>query len=167
MCVAIFFLFRRVRSALRANEGEEFGDGHKVTGVLRYEKGDLEMAAAKVGEFVETGRKDGLITLATMALTRNGVPAEAIENVISVIVSYTDDPTPPAAFRWAVGDRDEVLRTKRAKAAEAMLAAAVATMSAGRDGASDSGNVEPDKNSPGHCGQVASVKQDMVIVRWN
>ncbi len=148
MCLAIFFLFRRIRSALRANEGEEFGNGHKVTGVLRYEKGDLEMAATKVGEFVETGRKDGLITLAMIALTRNGVPAEAIENVISVIVSYTDDPTPPAAFRWTVGDRDENLRTKRTKAAEAMLAAAVAAISAGRDGASDSENVEPDKILP-------------------
>lgn len=148
MCLAIFLLFRRIRSALRANEGEEFGGGHKVTGVLRYEKGDLEMAAAKVGEFVESGRKDGLITLAAMALARNGVPPEAIENVISVVVSYTDDPVPPAAFRWAVGDRDEVLRTKRAKAAEAMLAAAVAAMSAGREEASDSKNVEPDKILP-------------------
>jgi hypothetical protein len=68
--------------------------------------------------------------------------------LISVIVSYTDDPTPPAAFRWTVGGRDETLRTKRAKAAEAMLAAAVAAISAGRDEASDSGNVEPDKILP-------------------
>jgi hypothetical protein len=152
MCMAIFWLFRKIKSALRADEalieGKEFGDGHKVTGVLSYEKGELEKAAAKVGEFVETGRKDGLITLTTMALTRNGVPPEAVESVISIIINYTEDPVPPVALRWAVGDRESAGRMRRAKAAEAMLAAAVAAIGAESGRTGDNGNAGPEKIIP-------------------
>lgn len=148
MCVAIFWLFRKIKSALRADGGYEFGDGHKVTGVLRYEKGDLETAAAKVGEFVENGRKDGLITLTTMALARNGVPPDVAENVISILLNYAEDPVPPVGLRWAVGDRDATGRMNRAKIAESMLAAAVTAIGAESGRTGDSGNAGPEKIMP-------------------
>ncbi len=157
MCLAIFWLFRKIQSALRTEGGQEFGDGHKVTGVLRFEKGELETAASKVGEFVETGRKDGLITLTTMALAMNGVPSDAIESVISIIINYAEDPVPPAVFRWAAGDRDAAGRMKRAKVAEEMLAATVKAISAYGDRAGDSGKAGPEKIIP-PIAAVTSVK---------
>ncbi|HEY3273110.1 MAG TPA: hypothetical protein VGJ92_05070 [Methanocella sp.] len=124
MCVAIYILFREIRFLLPRDGMPSFGDGHTVAGKICYEKGELDKAAAAVGEFVATGKKDGLATLTMAALLKNNLPPEAVQKVVSIVIDYNEEPEPPVLLKWAVGDMDEARRKKRMAAVNEMMAAA-------------------------------------------
>jgi hypothetical protein len=149
MCVAIVLLFQEIRHLLPRDEMPAFGDGHTVAGKLCYEKGELEKAAATVGEFVTTGKKDGLATLTMAALIKNDVSLETVQKVVSVVIDYRDEPEPPVLLKWALGDLDEARRRKRMTAVNEMMAAAAAAVSSVNGHATEVVSVKADKTAPG------------------
>jgi hypothetical protein len=149
MCIFVFFAYRKIRSIMHVEEGLTFGDGHKLAGVLCHDRGELEKTAAMVREFVATGKKDGLVAYTAAALVSNGVPAATVQEVISVIVSFQEEPEPPAMFRWAAGDVAESRRRRRMNALDEMMrAVAMATMADGRNAVPGDSGMEAVKTAP-------------------
>jgi hypothetical protein len=125
LCVGILLIFIRLRSMMPVDGSQLFGNEEKVAKSLHYDTGELKAATAKVEEFVNGGKKEGLITLMASALIGNGVPADTVSSVIAVIVDHEDEKEPPAMLKWAVGNIYDANRKKRLKAVNEMMAAAV------------------------------------------
>jgi hypothetical protein len=124
LCVAILLLFIKIRSLMPVDGAKMFGEGQKVAGGARYDRGELKNAAAKVEDFVREGKKEGLVALMAAALIGNDVPVDKVQGVIAIIVGHEDVKEPPVIFRWAVGNMDDARREKRLKAVNEMMSAA-------------------------------------------
>jgi len=132
LCVGILLIFIRIKSIMPVDGSQMFGDGGKAAGRLRYDKGELKNAAAKVEDFVMKGKKEGLIAIMAAALVGNAVPVDKVQDVIAIIVDHEDEKEPPAMFKWAIGNVYDANRKKRLKAVNDMMAAAVTAVDGAR-----------------------------------
>jgi hypothetical protein len=116
----------RIWSFSRAiSEDRQFGDLRMLVQTISYDKKGLETAAAAVDDFVERGRKEGLIVYLTRVMLDNSVPPKAIEGILAGIVGCRDDPEPPLMLRWTKGDIARRNRERRLAAVnEAVFAGA-------------------------------------------
>jgi hypothetical protein len=128
LCAAILLLFMRLRSMMRVDGAQKFGDVQKIAASLGFNKGELKNAASKVEDFVMDGKKDGLVAIMAAALIRNDVPVDRVQGVISAIVDHEDEREPPLMFRWAAGNVRDANRKKRLKAVGGMMEAAASAM---------------------------------------
>lgn len=147
ICLVILWLFREIRSLLPRGDVRPFGDGHTVAGAICFEKGELDMTARTVEEFVMTGKKDGLVTLMMAALIKNDIPPETVRKVVAVVIDYREIQEPPVLFKWALGDLDEVTRRERMAAVNQMMTAALAAVSPVKGPAT--GPMKADQVAPG------------------
>jgi hypothetical protein len=125
---------------MHVEEGMNFGDGHKVAGVLCHDRGELEKTAGAVRDFVTTGQKGGLVAYTAAALVSNGIPPETAQEVISVIANYREEPEPPAMFRWAAGDVAESGRRKRMEALDELMGALAGATAIAKGNAAPAGS---------------------------
>jgi len=108
----------------------EFGTGRSVAGLLSHDKKGLKRAAMNVEEFVNCGKKDGLIVITAETLIDNGIDADQVQEVISIIVGYQEPTKPPLMFRWTAGDTDKAQRRMRLKALARLMDALRSTVEA-------------------------------------
>jgi len=130
MCTVLYLLFRKIKSLTTADDAMEFGTGRSVAGLLSHDKKGLKRAAMNVEEFVNCGKKDGLIVITAETLIDNGIDADQVQEVISIIVGYQEPTKPPLMFRWTAGDTDKAQRRMRLKALARLMDALRSTVEA-------------------------------------
>ncbi len=86
----------------------ELRDWKVLGGEVRRDKAELEPASEAIKEFVQEGRKEGLLLLVASVLEKDSVDAETSKNVVSMILEYHE--TEP---------RLSTIRSERAREARA------------------------------------------------
>ncbi len=125
MCIVIAIIFVRARTYMKSiSELRQFGDGHAVAGKIFFHKDDIEMTAAIIEEFVNSGKKEGLVACVAKALVENGSSIEEIRRTLGPFISYTDESEPMLLLKWATGNITEANRRNRLKVAIAVIEAA-------------------------------------------
>jgi hypothetical protein len=132
MCAIVVLLFLKARSYVDTNsELQGFGDGHAVACKICYDKESLESASAMIRDYVEGGKKEGLIALVAATMVNNGAPLEEVMRVLAIVIDHKDDPAPLLIFKWALGDLEEARRKKRLMAVNEMIDAAAKAIKTG------------------------------------
>lgn len=110
-----FYLYFRQRSGAPV-----MGDWTVLVQKVSFEEGDLRRATAAVRDFIDQGRKEGVVVLLTSTLLLNQMPEERIEQILRRIINY-QPPSFALLFRWTYGDRERKLREERAQMVMAAL----------------------------------------------
>ena len=140
----------------KISEDRQFGDLRMLVQTISYDRKQIETASAAVSDFVERGRKEGLIVYLTRVMLDNGVPPKAIEDIIAGIVGCRDDPEPPLVLRWTRGDIARHNKDRRLAVVTEAVTAGAALVKPG-----------PAIASPGISEEAAAMKDENVpIVTW-
>ena len=110
-----FYLYFRRRSAAPV-----MGEWTVLVQRISFEEGDLGKATSAIRDFIDQGRKEGLVVLLASTLFVNHVPQERIAQILERIIDYRR-PSFALLFRWTYGDMERKSREDRARMVSSAL----------------------------------------------
>jgi len=117
ICLSFWLFYRNLRSQVnkRLTEPLRVGDWTKLRQEVEYHVDSEQVNVADlVGEFVDYGIKDGIITYLVSVMLSNGVSEDNVRGIVRRLIEYEDIPYPKICLKpWINGIDEENKRRRR------------------------------------------------------
>jgi hypothetical protein len=126
VCLMVYAFYRKIRSyaSKRLVETRRLEGWFVQAEKVLQRNGDIVEASKLAEDFVERGRKAGLLSNIVATLVKNGVPTGKIETIIQELADYKDGQLPMLTLKWELKNLEREEKRRRLRVLMSTLARA-------------------------------------------